>query len=134
MMNGFFHGQRYGLFLPVFLDPSSTSSGVTGKSIIDVYDYYDFIMIWEDIKRELGEEEVFLIIDNAKTHLSFMRKLREHRVTLLEIPQYLTDLNPIENFRSLIKDKLPKQYPELHLMKGPEDMVKKAIEEAITYC
>ncbi|RPB02540.1 hypothetical protein L873DRAFT_1672994, partial [Choiromyces venosus 120613-1] len=46
---------------------------------------------------------------------------------------YSPDLNLIENIWSLIKDKLSKQYPELHLMKGPEDMVKKAIEETITY-
>ncbi|RPB02642.1 hypothetical protein L873DRAFT_1672887, partial [Choiromyces venosus 120613-1] len=52
----------------------------------------------------------------------------------LEIPPYSPDLNPIENIWSLIKDKISKQYPELHLMKGPEDMVKKAIEEVITYC
>ncbi|RPA92220.1 hypothetical protein L873DRAFT_1817990, partial [Choiromyces venosus 120613-1] len=32
----------------------------------------------------------------------------------------------------LIKDKLSKHYPDLHLMKGPEHVVKKAIEEAIT--
>ncbi|RPA91581.1 hypothetical protein L873DRAFT_1868353 [Choiromyces venosus 120613-1] len=107
---------------------------VTGKSIIDIYDHYDFVRIWEDIKRELGEEEVFLIIDNAKTHLPFIRWLRKHRITLLEIPPYSLDFNPIGNIWSLIKDKLSKQYPELYLMKGPEDMVKKAIEEAITYC
>ncbi|RPB02244.1 hypothetical protein L873DRAFT_1787655 [Choiromyces venosus 120613-1] len=116
MMIGFFHGQKHGLFLPIFPDPSSTGGGVTGKSIIDVYDHYDFVKIWEDIKRELGEEE-----------------LRKYRITLLEIPPYSPDLNPIENIWSLIKDKLSKQYPELQLMKGPEDIVKKVIEEAITY-
>jgi len=42
---------------------------VTGKSIIDVYDYYDFLGIWEDIREKVGDEEVFFIIDNAKTHL-----------------------------------------------------------------
>ncbi|RPA93086.1 hypothetical protein L873DRAFT_1749288, partial [Choiromyces venosus 120613-1] len=63
-----------------------------------------------------------------------MRWLRKYRITLLEIPPYSADLNLIENIWSLIKDKLSKQYPELHLMKGLEDMVKKVIEEAITYC
>jgi len=33
-----------------------------------------------------------------------------------------------------VKDKLHKNYPELYLMKGPVDVVKKAIEEAITDC
>ncbi|RPA92425.1 hypothetical protein L873DRAFT_1709915, partial [Choiromyces venosus 120613-1] len=55
-------------------------------------------------------------------------------INLLEIPSYSLNLNPIENIWSLIKDKLCKQYPELYLMKGLDDMVKKAIEEAITYC
>ncbi|RPB03771.1 hypothetical protein L873DRAFT_1840978 [Choiromyces venosus 120613-1] len=73
IMTGFFYGQRHSLFLPVFPDPSSAGSTVTGMFIIDVYDHYDFVKIWEDIKRELEEEEVFLIIDNAKTYLPFMR-------------------------------------------------------------
>jgi len=74
-----------------------------------------------------------LIIDNAKTHLPFMRWLREHGITLLEIPPYSPDLYPIENIWSLIKDKLSKHYPDLHLMKGSEDVVKQTIEEAITH-
>ncbi|RPA94035.1 hypothetical protein L873DRAFT_1571232, partial [Choiromyces venosus 120613-1] len=74
------------------------------------------------------EEEVFLISDNSRTHLLFMSWLRKHGITLLEISPYPPDLNPIENIWSLIKDKLSKQYSEVHLMKGPEDMVKKAIE------
>jgi len=45
MMTGFFYGQTHGLFLPFFPDPSSARGGVTGKSIIDVYDYYDFLGI-----------------------------------------------------------------------------------------
>jgi len=73
MMTGFFYGQKYGCFLPVFSHHSSAGGGVTGKSIIEVYDQYDFVDIWEDIKKESGEEEVLLIIDNAKTHLPFMR-------------------------------------------------------------
>ncbi|RPA98045.1 hypothetical protein L873DRAFT_1689166, partial [Choiromyces venosus 120613-1] len=49
-------------------------------------------------------------------------------------PAYSPDLNPIENVWSLVKDKLHKNYPELYLMKGPVDEVKKAIEETITNC
>ncbi|RPA98990.1 hypothetical protein L873DRAFT_1807414 [Choiromyces venosus 120613-1] len=56
-----------------------------------------------------------------------MRWLREHGITLLEIPPYSPDLNPIENIWSLIKDKPSKHYPDLHLMKGPEHV-------AITPC
>ena len=135
MMTGFFYGQKYGCFLPVFPNSSSAGSGVTtGKSIIEVYDQYGFVDMWENIKKESGEEEVFLIIDNAKTHLPFMRWLRKHGITLLEIPPYSPDLNPIENIQSLIKDKLSKYYPDLHLMKGPQDVVKKTIEEAVTHC
>ncbi|RPA90844.1 hypothetical protein L873DRAFT_1795255 [Choiromyces venosus 120613-1] len=85
MMTGFFHGQRHGLFLLVFPDLSSAASRVTGKSILDVYDHDDFVKIWENIKRELGEEEVFLIIDNTKTYLPFMRWLKKHGITLLEL-------------------------------------------------
>jgi len=59
MMTGFFYGQTHGLFLPVFPDPSSARGGVTGKSIIDVYDHYDFLGIWEDVREKVGEEEVF---------------------------------------------------------------------------
>jgi len=33
-----------------------------------------------------------------------------------------------------VKDKLHKHYPELHLIKGPVNEVKKVIEEAITDC
>ena len=47
------------LFLPVFPDLSSARGGVTGMSIIDVYDHYDFLGIWEDIREKVGEEEVF---------------------------------------------------------------------------
>jgi len=134
MMTGFLYGQTHGLFLPVFPDPSSARGGVTGKSIIDVYDHYDFPGIWEDIREEVGDEEVFFIIDNAKTHLPFRRWLRGQGIPLLEIPGYSPDLNPIESFWSLVKDKLHKNYPELYLMKGPVDVMKKAIEKAITDC
>ena len=134
MMTGCFYGQTHGLFLPVFPDPTSTRGGVTGKSIIDVYDQYDFLGIWEDIREKVGEEEVFFIIDNAKTHLPFRRWLRRQGITLMEIPAYSPDLNPIENIWSVVKDKLQKNYPELYLMKGTINEVKEAIEEAITYC
>jgi len=120
--------------VPVFPDPTSARGGVTGKSIIDVYAQYDFLGIWEYIREQVGEEEVFLIIDNAKTHLPFRRWLRGQGVTLLEIPAYLPDLNPIEDVWSLVKDKLHTHYPELHLIKGPVNEVKKVIEEAITGC
>jgi len=102
--------------------------------MIDVYDQYDFLGIWEDIREQVGEEEVFLIIDNAKTHLPFRRWLRGQGVTLLEIPAYLPPLNPIDDVWSLVKDKLHKHYPELHLIKGPVNEVKKVIEEAIIDC
>ena len=133
-MIGFFYGQTHGLFLPVFPDPSCTRGGVTEKSIIDVYDHYDFLGIWKDIREKVGEEEVFFIIDNAKTHLPFRRWLRRQRIALMEIPAYSQDLNPIENVWSLMKDKLHKHYPELYLMRGDVNVVKKAIEEAITNC
>ena len=134
MMTGFFYDQTHGLFLPVSPDPSSARGGVTGKSIIDVYDEYDFLGIWEDIREKVGEEEVFFIIDNAKTHLPFRRWLRRQGVSLMEIPPYSPDLNPIENVWSLVKDKLHKNYPELYLMRGDVSVVKKTIEEAITDC
>ncbi|RPA93676.1 hypothetical protein L873DRAFT_1815517 [Choiromyces venosus 120613-1] len=63
-----------------------------------------------------------------------MRWLREYRTTLLKIPPYSPDLNPIKNIWSLIKHGLSKYYSDPHLMKGPEHVVKKAIEEAITEC
>ncbi|RPB02760.1 hypothetical protein L873DRAFT_1672583 [Choiromyces venosus 120613-1] len=46
-----------------------------------------------------------------------MTWLRKHGITLLEIPPYSPDLNPIQDIWSLIKDKLCKQYLELYLMK-----------------
>src|ERR1700712_2337902 len=76
MMTGCFYGQTHGLFLPVFPDPTSARGGVTGKSIINVYEHYDFLGIWEDIREKVGDKEVFVIIDNAKTHLPFKRWLR----------------------------------------------------------
>jgi len=134
MMIGCFYGQTHGLFLPVFPDPSSTRGRVTGKSIIDVYDHYDFRRIWEDIRENVGEEEVFFIIDNAKTYLPFRRWLRRQGIALIETPTYSQDLSPIENVWSLVKDKLYKNYPELYIMRGDVNVVKKAIEEAITNC
>jgi len=134
MMTGCFYGPTHGLFFPVFPDPSSARGRVTGKLIIDVYDNYDFLGICENIREKVGEDEVFFIIDNAKTYLHFRRWLRRQGISLLEIPAYSPDLNPIENVWSLVKDKLHKNYPELYLMKGSVNEVKKAIEEAITYC
>ena len=90
--------------------------------------------MWDNIKAEMEEEEIFLIIDNARTHLPFMRWLKSKGVTLKEIPPYSPDLNPIEHIWSLIKDKLCKYYPELYLMKGPKDEIRKTIEEAVTHC
>jgi len=133
-MTGFVYGQTDGLFLPVFPDPSSARGGVTGKSIIDVYDHYDFLGIREDIREKVGEEDVFFIVDNAKTHLPFRRWLRRQRITLMEIPAYSPDLNPIANVWSLVQDKLHKHYPELYLMRGDVNVVKKEIEVAITNC
>jgi len=52
----------------------------------------------------------------------------------MEIPAYSPNLNPIENFWSLVKDKLHKHYPELYLVKGNVNVVKGEIEEAITHC
>jgi len=52
----------------------------------------------------------------------------------MEIPAYSPDLNPIENVRALVKDKLQKHYPELYLMKGSGSEVKNVIEEAISHC
>jgi len=134
MMIGFFYSQTHGLFLPVLPDPSSARGGVTGKSIIDIYDHYDTLGIWEDIREKVGDEKVFFIIHNAKTHLPLRRWLRGQVIALLEIPAYGQDLNPIENVWSLRKHKLHKSYPELYLRKSPFDMVKKAIEKAITNC
>ena len=39
----------------------------------------------------------------------------------------------IENIRSLIKDELSKYYYDLHLIKSPEDVIKKTIEREITH-
>ena len=50
----------------------------------------------------MGEKETFLIIDNAGTHLPFMRWLRSKGVTLKEIAPYSPDLNSIEHIWSLI--------------------------------
>ena len=41
MMTGFFYGQTHSLFP----DPSSTRSGVTGKSNIDLHDHYGVLGI-----------------------------------------------------------------------------------------
>jgi len=60
-------------FLPVCSDRSSARTGLTEKSIIDVDDHYDFLEIWEDIREQIGQEEVFFIIDNAKTYVPFRR-------------------------------------------------------------
>jgi len=133
IMTGSFYSQTHGLFLPVLPDPSSAGGGVTGKSIIDVSDQYDFSGIWENIRKHLREEEIFFIIDNAKTHLPFKRWLRRQGVTIINIPAYSPDLNPIENVWALVKDKLQKHYPELFLMKGSGSEVKNVIEEAINH-
>jgi len=86
MMSGFFYGQTHDLFLPVFHNPSSARGRVTGKSIINFCDDYDFLGIWENIREKVGEEEVFFIIDNAKTHLPFRRWLRRQGIAFKEIP------------------------------------------------
>src|SRR5437868_9158318 len=97
MITTFFYGQKSGLFLPGFPDPNSTARGVTSKSIIQVHDQYSFLDVWEEIKAEMEGEEIFLIIDNARTHLFFIKWLRSKGVTLKEIPPYSPDLNPIEH-------------------------------------
>ena len=134
MMTGCFHGQKYDLFLPIFPDSNSARGVVTAQSIIQVYYQNDFLDIWKEMKEEIEEEENFLIIDNAKTHLPFMRWLRSNGVTFKEILPYLLDLNPIEHIWSLVKAILHKYYPKLYLMKGPKDKIKKAIKEVVTLC
>ena len=71
MMIGFFYGQTHGVFVFVLPEPSSARghSKVTGKSFIEVYDHYDFLEIWEDIREKAGEDKIFFIIDNTKTYL-----------------------------------------------------------------
>ncbi|KAG0633134.1 ankyrin repeat-containing domain protein [Tuber brumale] len=86
----------------------------------------------EDIGERVRDEEVFLIIDNAKTHLPFRRWLRGQGITLLEISAYSLGLSPVGSIWSLVKYKFHKYYPELYLMKSPVNEVKKAIEETIT--
>ena len=74
-----------------------------------------------------------MIIDNARTH-PFMGWFRSNGVTLERIIPYSPDLNPIEQIWSLIKAMLGNHYPELFLMKGPKNEIRKAIEEAVTFC
>jgi len=52
----------------------------------------------------------------------------------MEIAPYSPDLNTIQNVWSLVRDKLHKHYPELYLIRGEVNVVKKAIEEAMTNC
>jgi len=52
----------------------------------------------------------------------------------MEISAYLSDLNSIETVWSLVKDKMHKHYPELYLIRGDVNVIKKAIEKAITNC
>jgi len=46
----------------IFINPSSTKGRVTGKSIINIYNYHDFLGIWEDIREKIGEEKCFLLL------------------------------------------------------------------------
>jgi transposase len=131
MMTGYFMGRKYGLFLPVYSDPESRGGGVTSRSLITVMEAY-FLDIWNEIKRENGGEEVYLIIDNAKTHLPLKRWLQERGISLKSIPPYSPDLNPIEHIWALIKGRLDKLYPRLYEAQGRD--VKKRIGDAITHC
>ena len=63
-----------------------------------------------------------------------MRWFRSNSVTLEEITPYSPDLHLIEQIWSLIKAMLYKYYPEPFLMKGPKNEIRKAIQEAVTFC
>ena len=52
----------------------------------------------------------------------------------MDISTYLSDLNSIESVWSLVKDKVHKHYSELYIIRGDVNMIKKAIEKAITNC
>jgi len=52
----------------------------------------------------------------------------------MEISAYLLDLNSIESVWFLVKNKVHKHYPELYLIRGDVNVIKNAIEKAITNC
>jgi len=74
-----------------------------------------------------------LIIDNARAH-PFMRWFMSNGVTLERITVYSPDLKLIEQIWPLMKAILHKYYPKAFLMKGPKNEIRKAIEEAVTFC
>ncbi len=57
--------------------------------------------------------------DNASTHTTGLVQAwlvvwaRENGVTLVDLPPYSPDLNPIENVWKLLKEKICEKYPEL---------------------
>ena len=63
-----------------------------------------------------------------------MGQFRSNGITLERITPCSPDLNPIEQIWSLMKAMLGKHYPELFLMKGPKNEIRKAIEEEVTFC
>lgn len=87
MMVGAFMGGRYGFFQPVYKDSESIGGGVTGRSIIRVFEPF-LLPIWQQMVEESNGEPLYFIIDNAKTHLPVKRWLIENGVVLGYLPRY----------------------------------------------
>ncbi|RPB06205.1 hypothetical protein L873DRAFT_31200 [Choiromyces venosus 120613-1] len=133
MMSGCFMGRNLGMFIPVFPDPTSARGGVTSKSLIKEFEVY-FMDVWEAALTTSDNREVYFIIDNARVHGPLKDWLTQRGVQFKNIPPYSPDLNPIDHIWSLVKNLLQKFYPELYKFKGPVEVVKKQIEDAIIHC
>ena len=71
--------------------------------------------------------------DNAPPHVAArtMEELEERSITLIELPPYSPDLNPIEHVWKIMKDKIEYKYPDLNGGKRrSSDQIRAIVKEA----
>ncbi|VVT53887.1 uncharacterized protein SAPINGB_P003800 [Magnusiomyces paraingens] len=83
-----------------------------------------------------GSGSIF-VQDNAPTHKArivqnWLREWAEQNgVTLVDLPPYSPDLNPIENIWKLLKEEICKRFPELSLLPQNNQSLNKLCEAAV---
>ncbi|VVT43788.1 uncharacterized protein SAPINGB_P000146 [Magnusiomyces paraingens] len=113
---------------PLHGDPTSARGGVTSHCILECL---------QDQPPKIAQSGSIFVQDNAPTHKArivqnWLREWAEQNgVTLVDLPPYSPDLNPIENIWKLLKEEICKRLPELSLLPQNNQSLNKLGEAAV---